>query len=123
MQYTLIKDDEMSLTQKPLLEDTNSSWKTRILYLAESQKVSWLKTTKRQDRLIITSGVVHAIHKENPKININTLEEFRDILQHGRYGIYDVGRYQANVNGKRTDIYNSLRVDVEVISDLYEVEE
>lgn len=123
MEHTLIKEDQESYTQTKLTEDDNLTWNERILILAESQKVSWLHTTKSRDRLIITNGVIRAIKKEDKNINLNTLVEFRDLLQNGKYSLYDVKRYTANENGTKKQMYNSLRLDVEVISDLYEVED
>lgn len=118
----MVKTDEESYIQTPLI-DTTLTPREKILTLAESCKVSWLRTNKKLDCLIIRAGVIRAIQKEDYSINISNLEEFRDILVTGKYGLYDVGRYAFNEQGKTTQDRKTLKLDVEVFSDLYELEE
>lgn len=120
MTYTLIKHDESSMNQTKLIDDSSMTWKEKLIALAESQKIAWLGTNKSRSYFIITKGVLNELKKENKNITISNLEELRDILICAKYTRYDIGRYKINKQGKRKDTYHSLKVDVEVLSDLYD---
>lgn len=123
MKRTLIKEDKESLSHSYLIEDDQLTPEERILYLAESNKISWLYTNKYKKYLVITEGIITAIKRQNPKINVKTLAEFRDLLLIAKHGIYDIKRYSINVNGESKQERNSLKIDVEVFSELYEYKE
>lgn len=123
MKITMIKHDEESFNQQTLIDDSTSTPRERILYLAESNKISWLYTNKRRNVLIITQGIIRAIKKEDPKININSLDELRDILLTAKHGVYEISKYSVNEKGESKQKKNTLKIDVEVLSDLYEYKE
>lgn len=122
MKFITYKTDPESYIERPLIETTITP-EEKLLALAESCKVSWLRTNKRRDVFIINNGIIRAINSEDKDININTLEEFRDVLITSKYGLYDVKRYAVNEEGKTKQKNNSLKIDIEVFSDLYKVEE
>lgn len=123
MKFTKIKNDPESYIEKPLIDDFTLTPAEKLLALAETCKISWLRTNKRKNCFIIRKGVIRAVNKEDNSINISNLEEFRDILIFGQYSMYDVKKYAYNEDGSTKQDRNSVRLDIETLSDMYDIEE
>ena len=122
LKVTPVKYNEEGYATTTLLEDP-IDWKEKLILLAEYNKISWFKTTKRKKHIILTSGILRAIKKEDPTININNMEELTDILINCGYSYLSPDRYSYSVEGKVKQAKNSLKVNVEDLSNLFELEE
>lgn len=124
MKHTIIKEREESYGQQTIQEAIGLDIKDKIIYLAESRRISWLNIINNHKQLLIGKGVLLDLKREDPTCNINNLEDFQDILISAKYNRYDIRKYTVTIadengNSKKKQLYNNLKVDIDTIVGLY----